>query len=315
MPLTAILFLLIALAALWLGTRMVVGNAIRLAKHAGWSEFFIGLTVVSIGTDLPELVVSVAGSIKALHGENTAGLILGNAIGSCLGQIGLTVGVTGLFYPLVIARREGIRDGAMLGIASFVLMMLATDGKLSRIEGLLLVVLFLVYLSFLLSEERSKKGPRELLHAGQFAKTIAVLLLGLAVIYFSSDWAIENALMLATYYDVPASVIGLFMLGVGTSLPEMAVSIGAIFSGSKGISGGTIIGSTIFDILVPVGVSAVINPLEYDKGIAAFDIPAFLIISLVVFAFFLTRKGISKVEAIIVLVLYFSYAVVKLFFS
>lgn len=297
---------------MWFGTKLSVDNAVKVARHFGLSEFFIGLTVISIGTDLPEMVVSITGAIHKLGGQETSGLIIGNAIGSCLGQMGFALGLTGLFYRMTINRNDGIRDGIMLGLSTFVLMVLASDGILSRVEGALLVVIFLVYLSVLLTQEKASKKDGETMLPRQRIKTFAMLTAGMAIVIFSSEWTIKSALEIAAYYRIPQSVIGIFIVGLGTSLPEIAVAIGGIFRGSAGISGGTVIGSTIFDILVPIGVSAGISTLTFDIRIADFDIPAFLIIALIVFSFFITRKGISKVEAIIVLTLYFLYVWLKL---
>jgi cation:H+ antiporter len=134
----------------------------------------------------------------------------------------------------------------------------------------------------------------------------------MAIVIFSSEWTVKSTLEIATYFEIRQSIIGIFIIGLGTSLPEVAVAIGGIFRKSVGIAVGTVIGSTIFDILVPIGVSSIISPLTFNIRIADFDIPAFLIIALVAFSFFITGKGISRAEAIILLVLYFLYAAMKL---
>ncbi|MBI1344251.1 MAG: hypothetical protein GC171_15110 [Terrimonas sp.] len=312
MPWISFLILALSLAGLWLGTNLSVNNAVKVARHFGLSEFFIGLTIISIGTDLPEMVVSVTGALHRLRGEETSGLIIGNAIGSCLGQMGLALGIAGLFYRLTVDRKDGIRDGVMLGISAFVLMVLASDGMISRVEGMLLVVIFLVYLSVLLSQEKAKNGRVEKISSRQIIWVGFQLMAGLAIVIFSSEWTIKSALSIAIHYDIRQSIIGIFIVGLGTSLPEIAVAVGGIFKGSAGISGGTVIGSTIFDILVPIGVSSGIASLSFDIRIADFDIPYFLIIALLVFSFFITRKGISKLESAIILSLYFFYAWIKL---
>jgi cation:H+ antiporter len=302
----------VSLAGLWFGTNLSVNNAVKVAKHYGFSEFFIGLTIISIGTDLPEMVVSITGAIHKLRGEETSGLIIGNAIGSSLAQMGFALGLTGLFYKLTVDRNDGLRDGIVMGISTFILMVLASDGFISRVEGVLLVVIFLVYLSVLLSQEKVKTSVSQKLPYHQITWIALQLIGGLAIIIYSSDWTIKSALQIATHYNIRQSIIGIFIIGLGTSLPEIAVAVGGISKGSTGISGGTVIGSTIFDILVPIGVSAAISTLTFDERIADFDIPAFLIIALIVFSFFITRKGISKVEAMIILALYFLYAWLKL---
>jgi len=312
MPWVSFIILALALTGLWMGTSLSVRNAVSMAKHFGLSEFFIGLTIISIGTDLPEMVVSVTGAIHKLNGEETSGLIIGNAVGSCLGQLGFALGLSGLFVRMTINRNDGIRDGVMLGISTFILMVLASDGIISRVEGVLLVVIFLVYISVLLSQERAKNSRKEKLKPAAVVWNMARLAAGLALVIYSSEWTIKSALEIATHYQIRQSLIGIFIIGLGTSLPEVAVALGAVFKGSSGISGGTVIGSTIFDILVPIGTSSAVSTLTFDIRIADFDIPSFLIIALVVFSFFITRKGISKVESVILLCLYFFYAWLKL---
>lgn len=312
MPWFSFIILAISLGGLWAGTNLAVNNAIKIAKHFGLSEFFIGLTIISIGTDLPEMVVSITGAIHKLHGEDTSGLIIGNAIGSSLGQMGFALGFAGLFYNLTVERTQALRDGMVMGISTFVLMMLAADGHISRVEGVLLVVIFIVYTSVLLSQEAARRMRPKKISVRSIGLIGIQLLTGLAIVIISSDWTIRSALSIATHYHIRQSIIGIFIIGLGTSLPEIAVAIGGISKGSAGISGGTIIGSTIFDILVPIGVSAAISTLSFDIRIADFDIPAFLIIALIAFSFFVTRKRISKVEATIILLLYFLYAWLKL---
>jgi cation:H+ antiporter len=304
--------LAIALTGLWVGTNFSVNNAIKIAKYLGLSEFFIGLTIISIGTDLPELVVSITGAIHKLNGEETSGLIIGNAIGSCLGQMGLALGLAGLFYRINIDKKQVFRDGLVMGVSIFVLMVLASDGFLSRIEGVLLVVIFLVYTSVLLSQEKTKHVTTQKIAFTQITGIAVKLIIGLGIVVYSSNWTIKSALDIATHYHIRQSIIGIFIIGLGTSLPEIAVAIGGLLKGSAAISGGTIIGSTIFDILVPIGVSASISTLKFDIRIADFDIPAFLIIALIEFSFFITRKGISKLEAIIILAIFFLYSWLKI---
>jgi cation:H+ antiporter len=294
------------------GTNFSVNNAIKIAKYLGLSEFFIGLTIISIGTDLPELVVSITGAIHKLNGEETSGLIIGNAIGSCLGQMGLALGLAGLFYRINIDKKQVFRDGLVMGVSIFVLMMLASDGFLSRIEGVLLVVIFLVYTSVLLSQEKTNHVTIQKIPFTQIAGIAVKLIIGLGIVVYSSNWTIRSALDIATHYHIRQSIIGIFIVGLGTSLPEIAVAFGGLLKGSAAISGGTIIGSTIFDILVPIGVSASISTLKFDVRIADFDIPAFLIIALIEFSFFITRKGISKLEAIIILAIFFLYSWLKI---
>jgi len=254
---------------------MCVNNAIKIAKHLGLSEFFIGLTIISIGTDLPEMVVSITGAIHKLNGEETSGLIIGNAIGSCLAQMGLALGLAGLFYKLTIDKKDVLRDGLVMGISTFVLMVLASDGFISRVEGVLLVVIFIVYISVLSTGEKSKNTPRQKIIFTQIGWVALKLIGGLAIVIYSSNWTIESALNIATHYNIRQSIIGIFIIGLGTSLPEIAVSIGGLLRGSSAISAGTIIGSTIFDILVPIGVSASISTLTFDIRIADFEYPCF----------------------------------------
>ena len=312
MPWLSFVILAISLLGLWIGTNYAVNKGIKIAKYLGFSEFFIGLTIISIGTDLPELVVSVTGAIHKLEGEETSGLIVGNAIGSCLGQMGLALGIAGLFSRINIDKKEVFRDGLVMGVSTFVLMVLASDGFISRVEGVLLMVIFLVYTSVLLSQEKTKRTTKRKIVFSEISRITLQLLFGLAIVIYSSNWTIKSALDIATHYHIRQSIIGIFIIGLGTSLPEIAVAVGGLLKGSAALSGGTIIGSTIFDILVPIGLSASISTLKFDIRIADFDIPAFLIIALLEFSFFITRKGISKPEAAILLAIFFLYSWLKI---
>ena len=202
----------IALTGLWVGTNFSVNNAIKIAKYLGLSEFFIGLKIISIGTDLPELVVSITGAIDKLNGEETSGLIIGNAIGSCLGQMGLPL-TGGLFCRINIDKKRVFREGLAMGVSIFVLMVLASDGFLSRIEGVLLVVIFLVYTSVLLSQEKTKHVTTQKIAFTQITGIAVKLIIGLGIVVYSSNWTIKSALDIATHYHI-RRLLSAFLLSV-----------------------------------------------------------------------------------------------------
>jgi cation:H+ antiporter len=299
------------LIGLWLGTDQVVKNAVDIARFYHLSELFIGLTILSIGTDLPELVISVNGAIQRLQGIETSGVIIGNAIGSSFTQISIVMGIAGLLGTLQLSRERIKQDGFVMIGSVILLILTGLDGKISRIEGFSLIAIYLVYYINLFRKERaSKKIVKEI--NGKMAYNLVYLTAGLMLVIFSSNLVVENATFLAEKWGVKQSFIGIIIIGLGTSLPELAISIKAIMNKSIGLSVGNLIGSNIFDTLIPIGLGGAISGLNIAPSIVWFDLPALLLLSGMVIFFFTHRRGLQKIEAMLLILLYLIYGSLKM---
>jgi len=303
------LFLLtIGLLGLWFGTEITVRHALRLARTLGLSPMFVGLTILAIGTDLPELVLSIEAGIQRLTGVETSGLVIGNAIGSSLGQIGFALGVTGLVGYVMLGRRQAWIDGVMLLGSIAIFFLVAADGEFTRIDGGILITVYLIYFVTAIRREQYGKtkqppGARE-----EGIKIGLLCFLGILIVTASSHLAILSAVALAEEWGIPQTFIGIVLLGIGTSLPELAVSVNAALKKQGALSVGNILGSNIFDMLVAPGAAAAIAGLTVESPLMLrIDLSALLVISLLALFFFKRRKGLQKAEALTLVITYSAY--------
>ncbi len=280
------------------------------ARHYHVSDFFIGVTVLAIGSDLPEILVSVNAALRQLEGEPTANLIVGNALGSCFGQFGLVMGLAGLFGRLTLPARQVIRHGGILLGAMVLLTFVGFDGLVTRWEGAFLVVAFISYLVMLIREEgvfeNLGKAPAE-----RMIKFWMLLLFGLVLVVLSSELIVRMALTLARNWGVDQSYIGIVIIGVGTSLPELIISIGALVRSRVTLSVGNLVGSNILDVLVPIGIAGLIVPIEFASSLLRLDLPILFALSLLVIVFLRMPAGVRRPQAIVLLLSYSAYLVTK----
>jgi cation:H+ antiporter len=305
------LILIGGIAGLWLGTELTIGGAMAIARRHQLSEFFVGLVILSIGSDLPELAVAVDAGLKGLLGQDASGVVVGTSIGSSVAQIGFVLGLAGMISYLTLPRHFVFRHGAVLLGATLLLFAVAFDGQVSRMDGLILVGAYGAYVLALMNGVNvPDQQPRSL--AGGGFKSWLALIAGLAVVIGSSEITVSTVVRIAHELDISEAVISVLIIGLGTSLPELSISISAILKKRTGLSVGNIIGSNILDTLLPIGIAALISNLIFDRQLLLFDLPYLFVLTVVVLTFFITRRGIERPEAIVTLGLYAAYVAVKL---
>ncbi len=317
------LIFLMGLVGLWQGSEFVTKGGIGIARRLGLSETFIGITFLAIGTDLPEVIVSVTGALEQLSGVDTSGLVIGNILGSTLAQITLVLGIAGLMKVLEIDKSEIISNGSAMIAAALAFWLFSQDGTLSQVDGILLLIGYVVYI-FLLSNNERKIAKAAKKHQPKKKKLLKrrqkkpiwlfllYLLAGLVVVGVSSHFVIEKGLEIAELLHISQTLVGIIMIGVGTSLPELAVSISALSKGSAGLSVGNLIGSNIVDILLALGLSATIGGWSVSRSVVAFDLPFLVVSSIVIILFLLTRTKFERKEALLTLALYYGFVLLKL---
>ncbi|WP_338350296.1 calcium/sodium antiporter [Nonlabens tegetincola] len=261
----SILYLFLGLIALIVGGEFLVRSSVGLSLKLNLSRMIIGLTVVSFATSAPELIVSVQ---AALNGS--PGLSLGNVIGSNVANIGLVLGVTALISSLTIEKDFFKFNWPWMVLFSILLYLcLYTGNTLERWEGLLLLGLIVLFLVLLI--RRATKGNRdsqemdEELQESQWWKIIVFLTIGGLALWKGSEWLVTGAIDIAEKLDIPKSIIGISMVAVGTSVPELAASIIAALKKEKAISLGNLIGSNIFNIGSVLGITALITPINVPE--------------------------------------------------
>jgi cation:H+ antiporter len=308
------LLIIIGLIGLWLGTRWIINGAIGIAKRFNLSHSFVGVAILAVGTDLPEVFVSIKASLLHLRGIESSGIITGNAIGSSISQITFILGVAGLFLNFTMAKRDLWRDGIALLTSILLLFIFGIDGIITRLEGGILLIAYLVYYIILLKNQTEHTDDNS---AGKDYSNSALaffLLAGFSVLIFSSHLVVENAMLLAEKWGVAQSFVGIAIIGLGTSLPELAVSVGAAFRKSAGMSVGNIIGSNIFDGFIPIGIGGAISTTNMDSNLMKFDLPSLLVMTFLVLIFLRTKRGISKFEGITLIIIFLLYISIKLFY-
>jgi cation:H+ antiporter len=305
------LALIAGLAGLWLGTDITIRGAVSISKRLGISEFVVGVAILSIGSDLPELAVAVDGALIILRGGQASEVVVGSALGSSLGQIGFVLGLAGLFGILTLPRKIVISHGSVLLGTLVLLGFLGYDGNVSRWEGALLVVAYLVYLGFLLSDKESWEGKT---HSGSIlplTTTWLFMAIGLGVVIVSAELTVSAVSSVARALDISESIIAIVVIGLGTSLPELSISVGAVIRRRNRMSVGNLIGSNVFDTLVPIGVAAAISGIRFDSTMLTRDLPFLFALSLLVLIFFWRKKGIQKYQAAMILGAYCAYVVIR----
>lgn len=306
----ALSFLLLGLLALWAGTELLLKGVMRVADHYGLSHVFTGLVILSVITDLPETAIAIASSLKQLKGIEASGLIIGNSIGSSLAQITAILGISGLYGYFTLTKEQMFEDGAFLLGSVALLFFLALDGSITMAEGASMLVIYLLYYWVMMRREKvALKLKKERIK--KLYLVIFYIVAGTLILISGSELAVRNAIVLAEQWGISQSFVGMVVIGISTSLPELAVSIAAAFKKAPGLSVGNIIGSNIYDILVPVGLSAVIFPLTFEKKIIHIDVPFLLVVSFLVLFFFGKKKGLQKKEAITLILLFVLFNLYK----
>lgn len=300
--------LFLGLLGLWGGTLLTIRGAIQLSERYGLSHGFVGLAVLAVGTDLPELVVALSGSAQQLQGIEASGVIVGAAFGSAVTQGTLVLGVAGLFGYLRVAPRMVRRDGLILMLSIGLAAALTADGAVTRLEGLVMVLAYAIYFVALVQAEQ-KRGEKALESPpdGRLPAPLAIAL-GLVMVTLGAHAVVTEGIAIATALGMSQTLLGVLFVGTGTSLPELALSVRAATQKHASLSVGNVIGSNIFDLLVPVGVGAAIHPLVVSNETVTFDFPALALTTSALLFFLIRRQGLQRQEALALLALYVGYA-------
>jgi cation:H+ antiporter len=268
----------------------------KVARRIGVSKFIIGVIVVGFGTSLPEFATSVYASLIG-----SSGVAVGNVVGSNIANIALVLGLSCLLRP-VIVRREELKEGAIsLSIMLLASILLLHNRDVARIEGLILLSLFALYLRYALKNPANHRAPqKETKILGAALRVLA----GLAGVLLGSIFLVRSAIVLARLLGVPESVIGLTMVAFGTSVPELAVAIAAARKGYVTMLLGNILGSNIMNMLLVLGAASLVMPLVVEVEIATKALPMMLFLSLLLAVFMKTGGEIRRGEGLILLGLY-----------
>ncbi|HET8886599.1 MAG TPA: calcium/sodium antiporter [Salinimicrobium sp.] len=313
------IFLIGGIALIIFSANWLVNGASALAKKYGVSDLVIGLTIVAFGTSAPELTVNVFAAL-----EGSTDIAIGNVLGSNIANILLIVGVSAVIFPLTIKRNTTWKEIPLSLLAAIVLGFLANDvvidgadeSLLSRIDGLVLICFFAIFMFY--TADMAKNSPEILLDDEIVPKPIWKCLLlivgGLLGLYFGGDFMVDAAVNIANRFGMSEKLIGVTIIALGTSVPELATSVVAAMKKNTDIAIGNIVGSNIFNIFFILGLTSIIEPLPFAANMN-FDILWVIFASLVLFlSTLLFGKGrVGRKEGIIFIVFYVAYILISIF--
>ena len=308
--LLSVLYILIGVVVVLWGADRLTEGAVGVAERLRIPQLVIGLTIVAIGTSMPEFCVSLVSALKG-----TADLAVGNVVGSNIFNSLLIVGITAMVAPMTILKSTVRLDIPFALLASVMLAAFCYDGELTRLDAGILFGLFLVFMFITLqhakrgekkeeSEENEDVKERE--QAMPVWKMVALILVGLACLVLGSNVFVDGATKVAAALGVSDAVIGLTVVAMGTSMPELATSVVAARKGNSGIAIGNVLGSNVFNILLVIGLTGVINPMHI-QGITWIDLSMLILSMVLLLLFSYTKYTIARWEGAVLTILFAGY--------
>ncbi len=294
------LLLVVGLAALIKGADLFVSGSSNVARKFSIPPIIVGLTIVSLGTSLPEAAVSVT---AALNGRNN--LSLSNITGSNLFNLLIVVGICSIINTLKSNKELVRRDFPAATIAAVLLLLLSLDGMLSRFDGLFMLILCFGYIGYLIKDAyKTKEFFEDSMGTPPMVKSVILIVIGAGAIILGGDLVVNSAVEIASALGMSDALIGLTVLAIGTSLPELVTSAVAALRGENEIALGNAVGSNILNILFILGMSSAITPI----AVTNFTNIIFVIIAtLLVYFFVLTSRKMKPIEGVITVVVYIGY--------
>ncbi|KAA5541823.1 calcium/sodium antiporter [Roseiconus nitratireducens] len=305
-------YLIVGLGLLVLGAELLVRGAVVLAALARISPLVVGLTVVAFGTSAPELAVS---SVSALKGSSE--IALGNVVGSNIFNLLLILGLCAAITPLRVSSQLVKLDVPLMLIASIAVWALAADGRLSRAEGVSLLVVFLLYTGWLVRAGRKQgndladpsESPHLISRRRQIPVSLILVVVGFGSLVFGGQMFVEAASSIARSFGVSEILIGLTIVAGGTSLPELATSTVAVAKGQRDIAVGNVVGSNVFNLMLVLATGAAVSPVgvPVTESVLRFDLMVMTLVALLCWPVFWSDAEVTRGEGIGMLVLFVGY--------
>ena len=306
------LLLLLGIALLTFGGEALIRGSLAAARRLGVSPLLSGLVIVGFGTSAPELVVSINAAL-----EGQPDIAIGNVVGSNIGNVLLILGICAVITPLAVKPLVLRRDAATVVAASILFVVLVGGSALGRVDAAIFLFALVAYLVWAYWSERFYAAPSGELHQAEAEElssapksilwTVVVVVLGLILLIGGSQVLLIGAIGIAQHFDVPEAVIGLTLVAVGTSLPELSISVIAAIRRHADVAVGNILGSNIFNLLGILGVSSLLQPLPVHARILQFDQWVMVGTSVLLLLFLYTGSRLSRLEGAILLGCYGLY--------
>lgn len=297
-----LLLMLLGIALVLWGADRLTDGAVAVARRMNIPQLVIGLTIVAMGTSMPEFFVSFLSAAKG-----TPDLAVGNVVGSNIFNTLLIVGCSAMVAPITVQSSTIKKDIPFALISSAVLLIMCLDQDISRLDAVLLALLFIVFMYFTLNG--SKLSPDETptdTSSHPLLRTVGLLLIGLCCLIFGSNLFVDSAISVARSLGVSDAVIGLTIIAGGTSLPELATSVVSARKGQSGIAIGNVLGSNVFNILMILGLTGLIAPMRI-QGITSVDLSMMILSIILIWLFSYTRNTITRSEGALLTLIFIAY--------
>ncbi|WP_221933534.1 calcium/sodium antiporter [Aeromicrobium piscarium] len=296
------LLVVLGLVLLAVGAEAVVRAGARVARRFAVPPLVVGITIVSVGTSLPELAIGVDGALRG-----AGPLVVGNVVGTNIVNLLLILGLGAVLAPVLLDRTTLRRDLPAIVMVAVITALLLLDGELSRVDAIVLVFLAMGYTGLVLRQrsgtvESEVDDPR-----GSAVRDAIVLVAGLAAVVGGAELLVSGAVELAQLWGVDDDVIGLTVVAIGTSAPELVTLIVATIRGERGLALGNLIGSSVYNLALVLGVSALVRPLAVSDPIVRFDLPVMVAVVLLLVPVFWSGRRISRIEGTGLVVAYLVY--------
>ena len=305
MDLNTISLLIFGLTVLIICGNLLLKAAVSISLRFGIPKLLIGMTVVSLATSAPELIVSIKSAIKG-----SPDLAISNVLGSNIANLGLVLGITILFSPINISKSVYKKEWPIMMFSAIYFLIVILDGVISKIEGGILVCILVMTISALIKLRDKSEVDLENSVEDSFLKSLIVLFFGGLFLYYGSEWFIDGAIMLADSFGISERIIGITVVSVGTSIPELVTSLVAVLNKEKSISLGNLLGSNIFNVFAVLGITSLVTPLSVlDKSIINYDIYVMLFFAAMILPliFFPKKLVLGRKEGLIILLFYTVY--------
>ena len=309
------LTLIAGLVLLVIGAEFLVKGASRVAAILHIPPIIIGLTIVAYGTSAPEMSVSIMSSFS----EQGADIAIGNVVGSNICNILLVLGLSSVVAPLIVTKQIIRSDVPIMIGVSLLLFMFVIDGKLSRVDSIILFIGGILYTLSLIYQS-NKQGAEQDEFAEEYSfsgevtpviwlKNIVFIVGGSGLLILGSQWLVDSAVTIAESFQVSKLLIGLTIIALGTSLPELATSVVASFRGERDIAVGNVLGSNIFNILAVLGIAGIVAPdgINVSPAVINFNAPVAIAVAFACFPIFYSGKQIDRLEGLLFLFYYLAY--------
>ena len=268
MDFNTISLLFFGLIVLIIGGNLLLKAAVSISLKFGIPKLLVGMTVVSLATSAPELIVSIKSALKG-----SPDLAISNVLGSNIANLGLVLAVTILFSPINISKSVYKKEWPIMMFSALYFFVVVLDGIITKTEGGVLVCFLIITISALIKFRDKSEIELEIENEDSIVKSLITLIFGGVFLFYGSEWFIDGAISLANSFGISERIIGITVVSVGTSIPELVTSLVAVFNKEKSISLGNLLGSNIFNVFAVLGLTSLVTPLSVvDNNIISFDI-------------------------------------------